>query len=55
MVGNIEGDLAVFKGDHSQPWKKASKLGMVCVFIIYCLQCFSVANLIDHPVFENID
>lgn len=28
---------------------------MVCVFIIYCLQCFSVANLIDHPVFENID
>ncbi|PVD33762.1 hypothetical protein C0Q70_05022 [Pomacea canaliculata] len=40
VVGNIEGDLAVFKGDHSQPWKKASKLGMIT-----CVQIGDIFNI----------
>ena len=28
-VGNIDGDLAIFKGDSSMPTKRASNLGMV--------------------------
>lgn len=32
VVGNVEGDLAVFKGTCSSPWRKSSDLGMItCV------------------------
>ena len=29
VVGNIDGDLAIFKGDSNVPMKRASNLGMV--------------------------
>ena len=33
-VGNINGDLAIFKGDSCTPFKKATNLGMVqCLFL----------------------
>ncbi|KAJ8299439.1 hypothetical protein KUTeg_023499, partial [Tegillarca granosa] len=32
VVGNVDGDLAVFKGTSSSPWRKSSDLGMItCV------------------------
>ncbi len=32
IIGNVDGVLAIFKGDkQNKPWKKCSELGTVCL------------------------
>ena len=33
-IGNINGELLVYKGSDSKPWRKASELGMVGMLLI---------------------
>ncbi|KAK7098697.1 hypothetical protein V1264_002941 [Littorina saxatilis] len=58
VVGNIDGDLAIFKGDSSLPMKRASNLGMItCVRIgdifnvgknfLVCLTAEGCCNIFD--------
>ncbi|XP_076450003.1 KICSTOR complex protein ITFG2-like [Babylonia areolata] len=45
VVGNIDGDLAVFKGDSSVPLKKASNLGWSTLNHITCVRVGDVLNI----------
>jgi hypothetical protein len=37
-VGNTEGDLHIFKGSNSSPWRKCSDLGMVSSTQLFLLR-----------------
>ncbi len=47
MIGNVDGVLAVFKGDKSgKPWKKCSGLGTVRPFMFKPLQISSARMIL---------
>jgi len=50
VIGNVHGDLLIFKGitGDGKPWAKATDLGMVTVFFtFYCLNFECQSHLDD--------
>ena len=47
MVGNVDGQLAIFRGDtDTKPWKKCLDLGMVVIIIHNTIQYRTIVGII---------